>query len=126
MLITRGVNIIYITIAMVYPVFSGPYYQRGYGAPHLWLRRLKPLVKSLGMKALKHGVKLGKRIYHDMTSGKSFKDSFKQRSMQSLRDMATSAPGADKSVIKRRKTTRSVRKVSYPRHANNAGDIFDT
>ena len=116
---------------MVYPVFSGPYQQRGYGAPHLWLRRLKPIAKKIGLTMLKHGAKLGKRVFQDVTSGKSFKESLKARSMQSLRDLTSANPtvsSINEKSIKQKKARHPTRRGYHRRQVNNTitSDIFDS
>ena len=70
-----------------HPVFIGRYQQRGYGVPSLFLRTLKPVLRRIGVSALKHGAKLGARVAVDMSKGKKIGDSLKHRAKQSIQEI---------------------------------------
>ena len=111
----------------VYPVFSGPYHQRGFGAPHLWLRTIKPLLKKIGLRALKHGAKIGSRVVHDISKGEKFSDSLKNRTKQTINEITGHSNDIQKRNIKHRRIGKKVTKPYYRRATNNnKSDIFHT
>ena len=102
---------------MSYPVFSSNYFQRGYGSVEFWRRTVKPLLKRIGLKALRHGAKFGARVAHDVAGGQKMKDSLKRRAKQTVSELASESnkslsgrpnPSKAKSLShgKRRKTAR--------------------
>ena len=80
-------------MSAVYPVFTAPYFQRGhgqigFGVPEFWRRTVKPLLKRVGIKALRHGTKLGARVAHDVARGKKISESLKRRAQQTIKELA--------------------------------------
>ena len=107
-------------MSLNYPVFSAPYFQRGYGQmgygiPEFWRRTVKPLLKRVGLKALRHGTKLGARVAHDVAQGKRIGDSLKRRAHQTVEELAQeqsnkTETAPPKRPYARKKPTRSSQK----------------
>ena len=73
-----------------FPVFRGSRYQRGYGIGSLLssvLRTAIPLVKKAGKVIGKQALKTSLDIGQDLMDGKNFRQSAKQRGLQSARNL---------------------------------------
>ena len=109
-------------MSLQYPVFSSPYYQRGYGVPSLWKRTIKPLLKRVGLKALRHGARLGARVAHDVAGGKKVGQSLKRRAQQTVSELVAESTNKTPNLsAKRSHVIRSVRGS----HKKREKDIFD-
>ena len=109
-----------------YPVFSAPYYQKGFGVPPLFLRTfklVKPFLKRIGLKALKHGIRLGARVTSDVGKSENFKKSLKRRSTQALNEVMNPADHPINYPNKKKPITK--RLLIKGRKATKEKDIFD-
>ena len=98
-------------------VFRGTPYQRGYGFGSLFKRFAIPILKFLGKQAVKTGIGVGQ----DILENKNLKQSLKERSKESFKNIANQSlakasemlnqTGSGRKAFKRKRLYKEAKKV---------------
>jgi len=105
--------------------FRGPAFQRGYGLGGFFkglARSFAPVLKKGLVKVGKKALKTGVQVFHDVSQGKSVKESIKRRGKQSINDMFADIRGEIKNKAISRKRASNVKGSTLKRRKK---DIFD-
>ena len=95
-----------------FPVYAAPYYQRGFGAPDFWKRRVVPFWNRVKGPLSKLLLFSG-NVLHDNAMGKSLPDAIGSNLLKQVK-------------IKTKKNGKNVKRVSAMRRSGGKtkGDIF--
>ena len=111
--------------------YSGGRWQKGYGIGSVFrglFRLAMPIMKRVGKKALRTGVKTGVGLATDALAGRDLKSSLKRRVSGAVRDMITSVPPPKKQKKRIKASVSTKRRITTGtggrgRRRNN-NDIF--